>query len=86
MLSPYPFFIENTLILIIHFQYNKLIIYFYNSAYTFQFYYIQGYRSLEDLTSKANLTKQQRIGLKYFDELQESIPRDEVEAIKDVVR
>mmetsp|Transcript_28070 Transcript_28070/g.38967 ORF Transcript_28070/g.38967 Transcript_28070/m.38967 type:complete len:759 (+) Transcript_28070:132-2408(+) len=49
----------------------------------------QGFRSIEDLRARkleANLTKSQLIGLKHYEELQERIPRIEVEEIESVVR
>lgn len=46
----------------------------------------QGYRTLEDLQQKAQLTPSQRVGLEHFDDLNERIPRWEVEALAGVVR
>ena len=43
-----------------------------------------GYKTLEDL-QKAKLNAHQTIGLKYFDEFEQRIPRDEVKALEDMV-
>ncbi|CAF0914208.1 unnamed protein product [Adineta steineri] len=45
-----------------------------------------GYRTLDDLRTKAKLTHNQVIGLKYCSEFLERIPRDEVSQIESVVR
>ncbi|XP_065071348.1 DNA polymerase lambda-like isoform X1 [Rhopilema esculentum] len=41
----------------------------------------QGFKTLEDIRLKANLTYQQKIGLKFYDEFLEKIDRGEVEEI-----
>ncbi|RYP54976.1 hypothetical protein DL768_000292 [Monosporascus sp. mg162] len=46
----------------------------------------QGYRTLEDLQKKANLSTNQRIGIEHFEDLNERIPRWEVEALAAVIR
>lgn len=46
----------------------------------------QGYRSLDDLKEKAKLSPSQRIGIDHFDDLNEKIPRWEVEALAGVVK
>ncbi|RYP23083.1 hypothetical protein DL765_001338 [Monosporascus sp. GIB2] len=46
----------------------------------------QGYRTLDDLREKAKLSTNQRIGIEHFDDLNERIPRWEVEALATVVR
>ncbi|XP_054258908.1 DNA polymerase lambda-like isoform X2 [Macrosteles quadrilineatus] len=44
-------------------------------------WYTKGYRSLEDLIKNGNLTKQQQIGIKYYNEFLDRMSRKEVEEI-----
>ncbi|EEH21115.2 hypothetical protein PABG_03346 [Paracoccidioides brasiliensis Pb03] len=46
----------------------------------------KGYQSLEDLKSKASLTKNQRIGIEHYDDFMQRIPRAEVEAHVAIVK
>ncbi|PYI12587.1 Nucleotidyltransferase [Aspergillus sclerotiicarbonarius CBS 121057] len=46
----------------------------------------QGYRSLEDLRTKASLTQQQRIGVDHHYDFSQRIPRREVETHAEIVR
>lgn len=46
----------------------------------------QGYRTLDDLVSKAHLTKNQLIGIEHCDDFQARIPRAEVESHGEFVR
>ncbi|ESO02110.1 hypothetical protein HELRODRAFT_161346 [Helobdella robusta] len=52
---------------------------------TAQTWFAQGFRSLKDLEEKAQLTRCQKIGLKYYDELIERMERAEVQKIESVV-
>jgi DNA polymerase lambda len=47
---------------------------------------IKGYRTLDDLRTKAKLTHNQMIGLKYCSAFLERIPREEVAQIENAVR
>jgi len=49
-------------------------------------WYDQGFRSLDDVRTKAKLSQNQQVGLKYYDEFLERIPRDEVTEIEAVVK
>jgi DNA polymerase IV len=46
----------------------------------------QGYQSLEDLSSKADLTANQKVGIEHYEDFLTRIPRDEVKAHGDIVR
>ena len=45
-----------------------------------------GCRSLEDVQRRTDLTEIQRVGLRYYEDFQQRIPRSEVEAVYSVVR
>ena len=45
----------------------------------------QGFTSLDDLRDKAELNFQQKIGLKYYNEINERMPREEVTQLENVV-
>ncbi|KAF6110783.1 DNA polymerase lambda [Phyllostomus discolor] len=49
-------------------------------------FFLQGFRTLEDIRSKASLTAQQAIGLKHYDDFLERIPREEATEIEQTVR
>ncbi|CAF1194952.1 unnamed protein product [Rotaria magnacalcarata] len=49
-------------------------------------WYDQGFRTLDDVRTKAKLSQNQTVGLKYYDEFRERIPRDEVAEIETVVK
>ncbi|XP_024411481.3 DNA polymerase lambda isoform X6 [Desmodus rotundus] len=53
---------------------------------TAQMWYHQGFRTLEDIRSKASLTTQQAIGLKHYNDFLERIPREEATEIEQTVR
>ncbi|KAH9909005.1 hypothetical protein F4778DRAFT_208313 [Xylariomycetidae sp. FL2044] len=44
-------------------------------------WYAQGFRTLEDIRTKAKLNPSQRVGLEHYDDLNTRIPRREVEAL-----
>lgn len=46
---------------------------------------MQGYRTLDDVRQRAKLSENQQVGLKYYDEFLERIPRDEVAEIESIV-
>ncbi|CAF1463730.1 unnamed protein product [Adineta steineri] len=49
-------------------------------------WYDQGFRTLDDLRTKAKLSDNQQVGLKYYDEFLERMPRNEVCEIEAVVK
>ncbi|KAL3149104.1 hypothetical protein ABBQ32_001946 [Trebouxia sp. C0010 RCD-2024] len=52
---------------------------------TCQRWYNAGCRTLDDIRARSDLTEQQVIGLKYFDDMQQRIPRTEVEQVHSLV-
>lgn len=55
-------------------------------AKTAQLWYQQGFRTLEDIRTKAHLSAAQKIGLKHYDDFLDRMPRDEAAAIERVVK
>ncbi|XP_069836275.1 DNA polymerase lambda isoform X2 [Dendropsophus ebraccatus] len=53
---------------------------------TAQSWYQQGFRSLDDIRTKANLTTQQAVGLKHYDDFLDRMPREEAAQIEETVR
>lgn len=54
-------------------------------ASIFRAYWFQGFRTLDDLRTKAKLTHQQKIGLKHYEDILDRMPRTEAAAIEQVV-
>lgn len=54
-------------------------------AKTAQLWYQQGFRTLEDVSTKAHLNHHQKIGLKYYDDFLDRMPRSEAGAIEKTV-
>ncbi|XP_010871227.2 DNA polymerase lambda [Esox lucius] len=55
-------------------------------AKTAQLWYTQGFRTLDDIRTKAKLNPNQIIGLKYYDDFLDRMPREEAAAIEQMVR
>ncbi|XP_062244043.1 DNA polymerase lambda isoform X1 [Platichthys flesus] len=55
-------------------------------AKTAQLWYQKGFRTLEDISTKAHLTNTQKIGLKHYDDFLDRMPREEAGDIEKVVR
>ncbi|XP_018606371.2 DNA polymerase lambda [Scleropages formosus] len=55
-------------------------------AKTAKLWYQQGFRTLDDIRTKAQLTSQQKIGLKHYDDFLDRMPREEAAAIEKTVR
>ncbi|XP_027035069.1 DNA polymerase lambda isoform X1 [Tachysurus fulvidraco] len=55
-------------------------------AKTAKLWYQQGFRTLEDIRTKATLTHTLRIGLKHYDDFLDRMPRSEAAAIEKTVR
>ncbi|XP_025021018.1 DNA polymerase lambda isoform X3 [Python bivittatus] len=53
---------------------------------TSQMWYQQGFRTLDDIRTRASLTSQQAIGLKYYEDFLERMPRQEAAEIEQTVR
>ncbi|KAM8771623.1 DNA polymerase lambda [Acanthopagrus schlegelii] len=53
---------------------------------TAQLWYQQGFRTLDDIRTKAHLSNTQKIGLKHYDDFLDRMPREEAAAIETVVR
>ncbi|CAM2117891.1 unnamed protein product [Caretta caretta] len=53
---------------------------------TAQMWYQQGFRTLDDIRTKAPLTSQQAIGLKHYEDFLERMPREEAKEIEQTVR
>ncbi|NWZ11510.1 DPOLL polymerase, partial [Agelaius phoeniceus] len=53
---------------------------------TAQMWYQQGFRTLDDIRSKATLTSQQAVGLKHYTDFLERMPREEAAEIEQTVR
>jgi hypothetical protein len=49
-------------------------------------WFAQGFRTLDDLRSRARLTRTQQIGLKYYEDFNTRIPREEVTRIESIVK
>lgn len=47
-------------------------------------FYDKGYRTLDDLSKKATLTKAQRVGLEIHEQIKERIPREEMDAFNNL--
>ncbi|NXG55345.1 DPOLL polymerase, partial [Hemiprocne comata] len=53
---------------------------------TAQMWYQQGFRTLDDIRTKATLTSQQAVGLKHYLDFRERMPREEAAEIEQTVR
>ncbi|OXB67329.1 hypothetical protein ASZ78_010887 [Callipepla squamata] len=53
---------------------------------TAQMWYQQGFRTLDDIRTKASLTSQQAVGLKHYKDFLERMPREEAAEIEQTVR
>uniref|UniRef100_A0A8C2W9H3 DNA polymerase n=1 Tax=Cyclopterus lumpus TaxID=8103 RepID=A0A8C2W9H3_CYCLU len=49
-------------------------------------WYQQGFRTLEDIRTKAHLSNTQKIGLKHYDDILDRMPREEAAAIEKVLK